>query len=122
MSRYFGHQWALEASTGDRPIGPNELGWMESALSALPPGLTGAERMDMIATIAGHVRALAGQRGGESQMTGAMTLVLREHAQRFPAVVAALTDTAKTGGADQAFTFGLDRILDGLEMLLRQRV
>ncbi|MEU4241142.1 TetR/AcrR family transcriptional regulator C-terminal domain-containing protein [Actinoplanes sp. NPDC026619] len=122
MSRYFEHAWTIEASTGDRPIGPSELSWMEAALQVLPTGLTGAERLDTVATVAGHVRALAGQGGGESQLTEAMGLVLREHAERFPAVAAALSDTAASGGADQAFTFGLDRILDGLEVLLRRRV
>jgi AcrR family transcriptional regulator len=119
LSRYFGHPWSLEASTGNRAIGPNELSWMECALSVLPPGLNGSERMDAIATIAGHARAIAGQRGGEEQMTAAMGLVLREHADRFPAVAAALADAT---AADQAFTFGLDRILDGLEVLLGRRV
>ncbi|GIM94281.1 TetR/AcrR family transcriptional regulator [Paractinoplanes toevensis] len=119
LGRYFGHAWSLEASTGNRAIGPVELSWMESALKVLPDGLTGGERMDAIATIAGHVRAIAAQKGGEEQLTAAMTLVLREHADRFPAVAAALADA---GAPDQAFTFGLDRILDGLEVLLERRV
>ncbi|GIF17678.1 AcrR family transcriptional regulator [Actinoplanes tereljensis] len=119
LGRYFGHAWALEASTGTRAIGPVELSWLESALKVLPEGLTGGERMDAIATIAGHVRAIAGQKGGEQMMTEAMTLVLREHADRFPAIAAAVADP---GTPDQAFTFGLERILDGLEVLLGRRV
>jgi AcrR family transcriptional regulator len=119
LDRYFGHSWALEASTGNRAIGPVELSWMESALRVLPDGLTGGERMDAIATVAGHVRAIAAQKGGEEQLTAAMTLVLREHADRFPAVAAALADA---DAPDQAFAFGLERILDGLEVLLGRRV
>jgi AcrR family transcriptional regulator len=121
LSRYFGHDWTLAASTGKRPIGPNELSWMETALTALPAGLNGGERMDAVATIAGHVRAIAAQKGGEEQLVQAMGLVLREHADRFPAVAAAVAE-AQQDGAEQAFTFGLDRILDGLEVLLARRV
>src|SRR5690349_12515463 len=45
LAEYEGHAWALEASTGRRPIGPHEIAWMESALRTLPPGLTGAEKI-----------------------------------------------------------------------------
>ncbi|GAA0573881.1 TetR/AcrR family transcriptional regulator [Paractinoplanes ferrugineus] len=119
LSRYLAHAWALEASVGDRPIGPHELGWMEVALKVLPGALSGGERMDAVATVAGHVRAIASQKGGEAQLIQAMGLVLREHADRFPAVAAAMADP---GVPDQAFGFGLERILDGLEVLLRRRV
>jgi AcrR family transcriptional regulator len=125
VKAYEGHAWSLEATAGRRPIGPNELAWMESALAALPGGLTGAERLDAAATIAGHARMIAAQSGGtESDLAAAMGLVLREHADRYPAVVAAVSDVAARGGGDEAFSFGLGRILDGLEVLLlrRQRV
>jgi AcrR family transcriptional regulator len=119
LARYQAHPWALEATTGRRPIGPNELTWMETALAALPEeGLTGAERLDAVATIAGHVRALAAQ-VEESDLAAAIGLVLRDHAGRFPHVVAAVTGG---GQRDQAFRFGLDRILDGLGDLIEQRV
>jgi AcrR family transcriptional regulator len=122
LKEYGGHAWALEACTGRRPIGPHELAWMERALSVLPPGLSGAERFDAVATLAGHVRMIAGQAGGaESDLAAAMGIVVRDHAERYPAVVAALTDIAAHGGADDAFTFGLDRILDGLAALMAQR-
>ncbi|WP_030438812.1 TetR/AcrR family transcriptional regulator [Actinoplanes subtropicus] len=123
LRAYGGHAWALEASTGRRPIGPNEVAWMERALVVLPPGLTGAERLDAVATLAGHVRMIAGQAGGaESDLAAAMGMVVRDHAERYPAVVAALADVAAHGGADDAFDFGLGRILDGLGVLVAQRV
>jgi AcrR family transcriptional regulator len=119
---YAGHPWALEASTGRRPIGPHEITWMERALTVLPPGLTGAERLDAVATIAGHARMIAGQSGGaERDLAAAMGVILREHAASYPAVVAAVSDVAAHGGADDAFQFGLARILDGLDCLVRQR-
>jgi hypothetical protein len=77
--------------------------------------------MDAVATLAGHAKAIAGQ-GPESDLTEVIGLVLREHAERYPAVVAAVTDMTARGDADQAFLFGLERILDGLEALIAQRV
>jgi AcrR family transcriptional regulator len=122
LERYGAHRWALEATAGARPIGPNELSWMESALAVLPAGLTGAERMDAVATVAGQVRMIAGQSGtAESELTATIGVVLREHADRFPALTAAVADTATHGGADQAFHFGLARILDGISVLLQER-
>jgi AcrR family transcriptional regulator len=123
LARFAGHAWALEATAlGARAVGPNEVGWMEAALTVLPAGLTGAERIDAVATLAGHVRAIAGQaRTGESEFTAAIGLVLREHADRFPAVAAAVREAAAEGGADQAFHFGLARFLDGLEALVQRR-
>ncbi|GAA0511209.1 TetR family transcriptional regulator [Paractinoplanes deccanensis] len=122
LRRYEAHRWALEATTGGRPIGPHELAWMESALAVLPPGLSGAERMDAVAVLAGQVRMIAGQAGtAESELAATIELVLREHAERFPALAAAVADAAERGGRDQAFGFGVGRILDGIEVLLRAR-
>jgi AcrR family transcriptional regulator len=115
-----GRAWVQEATTGSRPIGPNELGWTEQALRVLPPALTGAERMDTVATVAGHVRMIAGQnvqKAPEQSLLRAMS----EHADRYPAVAAAIADIALSGGTDEAFSFGLERILDGLEVLIRGR-
>jgi AcrR family transcriptional regulator len=121
LAAYGGHGWTLEVTAGARPIGPHELGWLECALAALPAGLSGGERMDAVATVAGHVRMIAGQAGGESALADAIGVVLREHAGRFPAVTAAITDVAEHGGQDRAFQFGLDRILDGLAALIGGR-
>ncbi|BCJ41776.1 TetR family transcriptional regulator [Actinoplanes ianthinogenes] len=117
LSVFLRHSWALVASTGKRPIGPHELDWMEAALARMPAGLTGAERMDTVAILAAQVRALAMQ-PDESGMITALT----EHAARFPAVTAAIADMTAHGGQDQALSFGLERILDGLEALLAKRV
>jgi AcrR family transcriptional regulator len=119
------HPWAAEATAGSRPLGPNELGWMERALAALPAsGLAGIERLDTVAVLAGHARVTAGQvasRQREADLGEAIGTVLRQHADRYPAIAAAFADAAVTGGQDQAFDFGLARILDGLEALIRGR-
>ena len=121
LAKFAQHAWTVEAAAGPRPIGPNELGWMDAALAVLPDGLTGAERLDAVATLAGHVRMLAAQNGqAERELIATMGIVLREHAEKFPAVVAAVTDVGRHGGQEQAFQFGLSRILDGLAAYLNR--
>jgi AcrR family transcriptional regulator len=126
LAGYLRHPWTIEATVGARPLGPHELGWMECALARLGAGsgLTGAERLDAVAVLAGHARMLAQQaaaRVGEADLNAAMAEVLRTRGERFPEVVAAMAEAAAEGGQDQAFAFGLNRILDGLEALIDQR-
>ncbi|MDT5024510.1 MAG: hypothetical protein QOE61_936 [Micromonosporaceae bacterium] len=126
LAAYLMHPWALEAILGPRPLGPNELGWMERAVSILPPtGLTGSERLDAIAVLAGHVRSIAQQamvsRQPEGDIIAMIGEQLRRHGDRFPALIATMAAEAADGGHDQAFEFGLDRILEGLDILITQR-
>jgi hypothetical protein len=124
LDAYVRHPWAAEATGGARPIGPHEMSWMERALTALPAaGLAGTERLDVVAVLAGHARATASlvtSRQREADLGAAIGAVLREHAERFPAVAAAMADGAG-GGQEQSFAFGLARILDGLQVLIDQR-
>ena len=126
FAAYLRHPWSVDATVGRRPLGPHELGWMECALAALGTGsgLTGAERLDAIAVLAGHARMLAQQsaaRLDEDGMTAAMSEVMSRHGERFPQLTAAMRETAVEGGQNQAFAFGLDRILDGLAALIDRR-
>jgi AcrR family transcriptional regulator len=126
LAAYLRHPWALEATVGPRPIGPNELGWMERAVAAMAgTGLTGAERLDAIAVLAGHTRTIAEQAAAtdrpEARLAAQITKLLREHGDRFPALAATMTSAATEGPREQAFSFGLDRILDGLQLLIAQR-
>ncbi|GGS33192.1 TetR family transcriptional regulator [Streptomyces nojiriensis] len=130
------HPWLLEATVGVRVMGPRELEWMERALAALDGcGLTGAEAMDAVVLLAGHVRGIAEQEraagagpgsgaageGPDAQLAAVLGEVMREHGERFPALGAALASAAAHGGRDQALEFGLGRILDGLELLMTRR-
>ncbi|MFI9719541.1 TetR/AcrR family transcriptional regulator [Streptomyces sp. NPDC052396] len=120
------HPWALAATLGPRLPGPAELSWLEAAVAALDgTGLSGAERMDAAVLLTGHVRMIAEQaratgpaHGADEQFTALMGEVLREHGARFPALVAA---ASQPGGRDQAWEFGLRRILDGLAVLIEHR-
>ncbi|MFJ6378820.1 TetR/AcrR family transcriptional regulator [Kitasatospora sp. NPDC092039] len=120
------HPWLLDATVGARAIGPRELAWLERVVAALDGhGLTGPERMDAAVLLTGHVRGIAAQSRAagpvgtpEAALLAALGTVVQEHADRFPAVAAAM---AEPGGRDQALEFGLDRILDGLAALIERR-
>lgn len=126
LAGYLRHPWALEATVGPRPLGPHELSWMESALAVLADtGLTGAECLDAIAVLTGHVRMIA-QQAGTGPQPGADLLatiagLLREHGDRFPSLTAAIGSATAADTHDQAFDFGLNRIIDGLHALINQR-
>ncbi|MFF8293150.1 TetR/AcrR family transcriptional regulator [Streptomyces sp. NPDC016309] len=123
------HPWLLDATVGPRVMGPRELGWMEQALAALDgTGLTGAERMDAVVLLAGHVRGIAlqaratGPAGSpEARFAATLGQLMRTHGERYPALTAALASAARSGGQDQALEFGLHRILDGLGLLITER-
>lgn len=123
------HPWVLDATVGPRVMGPAELSWLEGAVSALDgTGLTGAERMDAAALLVGHVRAItqqaraAGPAGRpEAQLGAVLGELMRTHGERFPQLTAALSAAAASKGQDQAWEFGLQRILDGLAALIDER-
>ena len=123
------HSWALEATIGPRVMGPGELSWLEGAVSALDgTGLTGAERMDAAVLLVGHARGITqqaratGSAGNpEAQLGAILGDLMQAHGERFPALASALTSAAQSNGQDQAWEFGLQRILDGLAVLIDQR-
>lgn len=108
------HPWALQAAVGPRVFGPNELGWLESGLRPLAGStLTGAERLDTVVLLIGHVRGLLVQgEEPERELGEALAGILTEHGERFPETAAAFATTGPE--RDKALEFGLDRILDGL--------
>ncbi|GAA3038124.1 TetR/AcrR family transcriptional regulator [Kitasatospora albolonga] len=121
------HPWLLEATLGPRVLGPAELGWMERAVAALEgTALTGAERMDTVAVLSGHVRSLAQQAraadGGspEARLAAAVGSLVEAHRERFPAAAAAMA-SVRPEQRDAALDFGLERFLDGLAVLIDGR-
>ncbi|MFD8019187.1 TetR/AcrR family transcriptional regulator [Streptomyces lavendulae] len=146
LAAFRAHPWLLRATVGARAVGPREVGWLERALAALEGcGLSGAESMDAVVLVAGHVRGIAEQEGvgsagvgsaggaGGSVAGGAagggpdvelgavLGEVMRLRGADFPALGAALASVARDGGQDQALDFGLERILDGIGLLVAAR-
>ncbi|MCD9881037.1 TetR/AcrR family transcriptional regulator [Streptomyces guryensis] len=123
------HPWLLDATVGPRILGPRELAWMEQAVAALVgTGLSGAEQFDAVALLAGHVRGIAeqaravGQAGNpEVQLIDTLGELMQAHGEHYPALTAALASATQHGGQDEALEFGLQRILDGLGLLIAQR-
>jgi predicted membrane-bound mannosyltransferase len=128
---YQRHPWLLGAIVGNRVMGPNELGWMESAVAALDgTGLDGGEQLDAALVVSGHIRNIAQQtvttagtsvQHPEQAMASALIQILRRHGDRYPALSAAIASAASHSSQDQGLDFGLHRILDGLGMLIAER-
>lgn len=118
------HPWLPAATTGERPTGPREVGWTESAVAALADTpLTGGERMDAVFLISGHIRnTQSSATAGTQPWTTDKSLreVLHRHRDRFPALFEAATSPGATPN-DNGWTFGLTRILDGLATLIDSR-
>ncbi|MFE6860135.1 TetR/AcrR family transcriptional regulator [Nocardia sp. NPDC057668] len=128
FERYRAHPWALELTPGVRPMGPNEMSWLETALTALAgTALTGPERLDSVVLLLGHVRSLVQQVGTgidddnlEAELAREIGPILAAHADRYPHTVAAFTEQSGRGPGEpdaarnNALHFGVDRILDGL--------
>lgn len=125
--RFRAHPWAMEVTVGARLMGPNELGWMEAAITAMAgTGLSGAEMLDVAATLIGHVRGLVAQvaplgddEAPEDAMEAGLVALLAGHEDRFPGLLAAVRGPAED--RNQALDFGLERILDGVELLVTRR-
>ncbi|GAA0933251.1 TetR/AcrR family transcriptional regulator [Virgisporangium aurantiacum] len=119
------HPWIPGATVGARVMGPNEVGWVESAVRVLAEtGLDGPAQLNAVQLLSGHIRnAQAGSARGslpwsaDHHLDPAMADLLYAQRDRYPAVTAAVDGAADTG--TDARTFGLDCILDGLEMLIR---
>ncbi|WP_067534333.1 TetR/AcrR family transcriptional regulator [Nocardia crassostreae] len=130
FDRAWAHPWTLELSTGARPMGPNEMSWLESALAALADsGLTAAERLDTVVLLIGHARGLVQQAGAtpdgdaEGRLVKEIGAILSAHRDRYPHVVSAFTDqaTVRGEGRNNALHYGIDRILDGVGALINNR-
>ena len=118
------HPWLPGATVGDRVMGPTETGWTESAVSALADtGLDGAEQMDAVSTLSGHIRNTrsANAAGTQPWTTQNQLALLHAHPDRYPALTAAVASAAGPSARERSRQFGLARILDGLEILIAER-
>lgn len=118
------HPWIPAATTGPRPIGPRETGWSEAALQAFAgTSLRGADRMNAVVLLSGHVRNTHSPGAAGSQpwdamhrLNPALAPLIRARASQFPGIIAATSDPGPD--PEDPRRFGLARILDGLELLM----
>jgi AcrR family transcriptional regulator len=131
------HPWALAVPLARIPFGPRRLAWLERGLSTLEEtALSEDEKAALILLVNNYVfsEARLSAELGDSTLEGdaardpvtdqgALLSALAD-AERFPALRRALEagifDPSKTD-RDADFAFGLERILDGIELLVAER-
>jgi AcrR family transcriptional regulator len=129
------HPWVVRIPINGLPVMPREVAWFEDALACMGgTGLTEARKASVIMLLSGYVRNLASTEADIMAAIGTSGLdpaewmasyprMLKQLAdpQRFPAltafIAAGVFDTYDD--PDDEFTFGLDRILDGVEVLVQ---
>jgi AcrR family transcriptional regulator len=129
------HPWVLRIPISGPPVTPNQTAWMEDGLRTLGgTGLAEGEKLSVILLVSGYVRneamlsadlAAAAARTADGQImpTWSQQLARLTDADRFPALHAALASGVfdEDDDPDDEFSFGLERVLDGIEALVRRR-
>lgn len=135
FSVYRQHPWAVRIPISGVPPTPNQVAWLEAGLDCLAAtGLAVQQKLSTVLLLSVFVRSEAslaldlaearqhaatpGQPAGYGQMIRALI-----DPDRFPGVWTAVSTGAfeDDAGVDGEFRFGLERILDGIAMLLRAR-
>jgi AcrR family transcriptional regulator len=128
---YRANPWALRVPISNPPLGPNNVAWLENALAALhDTPLEAQQKLSSVLLISGFVRSeelllhdmmAAVQQGRDTAYAGQLAALITEH--EFPEVSAALAAGAldDEDGIDGEFAFGIARILDGIDTLMRSR-
>ncbi len=128
---YRRNPWALRVPIDAPPLGPNNVAWLENALQALADtSLSEQAKLSTVLLISGFVRNqqtltadFAGA-AGEPSTTGYGAVLARlTDAAAFPALQRAIASGAleDEDELETEFEFGLERILDGVEVLIARR-
>ena len=129
------HPWILQIPVTEPPLSPNQLTWMESALSAFDgTPLSPQDRLSSMLLVNIYVRGTAQLTAGmhtepdaarEADLRYTRRLAMLATPDRFPGIAATLEQPPPEGYAgdfDAAeFTFGLDTVLDGIQSLIDRR-
>ncbi|HTW04737.1 MAG TPA: TetR/AcrR family transcriptional regulator [Streptosporangiaceae bacterium] len=132
------HPWAVRIPISGLPIMPNEVAWFEQALAGLGgSGLEEAEKASVIMLVSGYVRTLATTEADIQDAIRTSGATPDEWMAAYPRMLAKLADPGRfpalttfiaagvfdrSDDPDDEFTFGLERILDGVGALVRGRV
>lgn len=130
--RLSAHPWGVRVPISGPPTTPNQVAWMERALWVMrDTGLTEDEKASVLLLLSGYVRneatltaelTMAGFIDDDAMIGWSRLLRALTDPDRFPAL-SALLDSGVFDRADppeKEFTFGLERILDGVEALIRR--
>jgi AcrR family transcriptional regulator len=128
--------WALHIPVSGPPATPNQIAWLEQGLRCLhDTGLAEGEKLSVILLVSGYVwryatleadmSAAARTAGSTSPPTAVFGRALAKltDPQRFPAlhrlIEAGVFD--EPDDLDAEFSFGFERVLDGIDVLIRSR-
>ncbi|MFF8845297.1 TetR/AcrR family transcriptional regulator [Streptomyces sp. NPDC015127] len=131
------HTWALYVPISGPPVTPNQITWLEHGLECLrTTELAEGEKLSVIMLLSGYTRneamvtaevqqAFLAAAPDERAAMASYGQLMRKltDPERFPAlnqVIEAGVLDEPTGGDDE-FVFGLDRILDGVGVLMHTR-
>jgi AcrR family transcriptional regulator len=132
------HPWALRIQSSTPPATPNQLLWLERGLGMLGgTGLAESEKLSVMMMLAAFVRSQAAMAADMQEATQAAGSTPEEamgsygrlltrliDADRFPALSAAIAAGVldqTNDDPDAEFLFGLERLLDGIDTLVRSR-
>jgi AcrR family transcriptional regulator len=129
---FLSHPWTFAVVAGPRVLGPNETAWAEAALRAvsrtgLPPSLMLEVVFLLNSYVRGAVQIPVGNVGSDGAGDGPSFDLRVVHQagrrDRYPLLTGALEafdsgEQTPPGGHDQ-FEFGLQRVLDGIDTLVR---
>jgi AcrR family transcriptional regulator len=131
------HPWAVQVPISGPPLGPQSVAWFEDALRTMRDTTLGeGEKASIVLMLAGYARNQVSTMGDvqahfldaagtpHDAMRGYRdTLRALTDADRFPALHALLDAGVfdRADPPDEEFAFGLERILDGIEALIRAR-
>ncbi len=129
---YRRNQWSLRVPISGPPLGPNNVAWLEQALRSLSDTpLAEQDKLSSVILISGFVRSdatftadFAAAAGGDPATPGYGAMLSRlTEPDGFPAVHRAIASGSldDDDDIDAEFEFGLGRILDGIDALIRRR-
>ena len=128
--RLSAHPWAVRVPINAPPTTPNQVAWMERALWSLrATALPEEEKASVLLLLSGYVRndatltaelTAAGFISDETMLGYSRRLATLTDPDRFPAIHALLEAGVfdRADPPEKEFSFGLERILDGVEALI----
>ena len=129
------HPWVVRIPISGPPTTPNGVAWMEAGLASLAEtGLDEGEKLSVILLLSGYVRnevtlmadiGAAAAASGERNVSGSWSRLIRGviDAECFPALHRALASGVldEDDDPDEDFGWRLERVLDGVDVLVRER-
>jgi AcrR family transcriptional regulator len=125
------HSWYVEIPITGTPLTPNVMRLIDLALRALRPAeLSDQEKMACVLLLASYVRAVGGIQAdidvsgsSSDEVTGASfapALAALVTPDRFPDLAPVIVSGAYTSDEFDDFAFGLERVLDGIELYIER--